>query len=397
MGTSGDRIGVLARWLVASLSLLPLAAAAQPAGTRTGTGFAVSEIGHLISSFHVVQGAKSVLVIDPARTFRLPATVVGVDERNDLALLKVDRATVPLALADFSGIPTGLEVFALGYPQPTIQGNSLKITSGIINSLEGLRGYAGAFQFSAPIQLGNSGGPIVSPDGLVVGVAQSRLDRVSSGRNEISVAVQNVNIAVNSRRLEEFLLSYGVGYRKRGLNASETLRPSAIFDRSAPAVFMVAALDAPDPGVGVGQTQSGREKSLTDGGQGLSTADRDAFVNALNAGFTRHARLRDGFLMVNPEDKFQGTSAGKAKLLQAIISFDADRTHASGFSYRSVLLGLELVCQRFDVSIQHKEYYASAFGSGTRIIKLVRKSDADARSLVSVRPLKELLEPSCTQ
>ena len=78
----------------------------------------------------------------------------------------------------------------------------MKITSGILNSREGLKGDKGSFQFSASIQRGNSGGPVLLLDGGVIGLIQGKLGIVSAAVGQLTEVPQNVNFATNSQRLK---------------------------------------------------------------------------------------------------------------------------------------------------------------------------------------------------
>ena len=96
-----------------------------------------------------------------------------------------------------------MDVVTIGYPQVAIQRLTPKITKGIVNSSTGLRDDK-FFQFSAEVQKGNSGGPLIGPGGTVVGVVQSKLDalKISEKTNDLT---QNVNFATKSAILLDFL------------------------------------------------------------------------------------------------------------------------------------------------------------------------------------------------
>ena len=85
------------------------------------------------------------------------------------------------------GVPAGMDVVTIGYPQVAIQGLTPKITKGIVNSSTGLRDDKNSFQFSAEVQKGNSGGPLIGPGGTVVGVVQSKLDALKLVWKSLSV------------------------------------------------------------------------------------------------------------------------------------------------------------------------------------------------------------------
>lgn len=171
--------------------------------TSVGTGFFVTDGGYLVTSHHVIVGFDDISVLLPDR-HRMKATLVKVDTKNDLALLKVNAITPFVYLSHSHGVPPGMDVVTIGYPHVGIQGITAKITRGIVNSGSGLRDDPGSFQFSAEVQKGNSGGPLMGPGGTVVGVVRSKLDalKLSQSTQDLS---QNVNYATKSARLLEFL------------------------------------------------------------------------------------------------------------------------------------------------------------------------------------------------
>ncbi len=167
------------------------------------TGFFVNDSGYLVTSFHVIDGYKKIKVlVDRKRLFE--ASIVKTNKELDLALLKVKAITPFLYLSHSKGVPAGMDVVTIGYPQVAIQGLTPKITRGIVNSSTGLRDNKDSFQFSAEVQKGNSGGPLIGPGGTVVGVVQSKLDalKISEKTNDLT---QNVNFSTKSAILLGFL------------------------------------------------------------------------------------------------------------------------------------------------------------------------------------------------
>jgi S1-C subfamily serine protease len=197
--------------------------------TGSGTGFFVTQDGYMLTANHVVDGASKIIV--KTKYLALAARVVKVDKTNDVALLKVTGAYPPSALtnemllrglsprlspvansfrplrvANSSEVRLGDSVSTLGFPNPDLQGNAPKFTRGEINSLAGLRDDPHHFQVSAPIQPGNSGGPLLDHSGAVVGLVQSTLN---DARQLIATGLvpQNVNYALKSEYLLRFLKS----------------------------------------------------------------------------------------------------------------------------------------------------------------------------------------------
>lgn len=149
----------------------------------TGSGFIVSTDGYIVTNHHVVNGANEVEV-DLVRNGDLlsyKCEVILKDEKSDLAVIKIKDEnfknfksipyTIQTKLAD-----VGTNVYALGYPFAlSTLGNELKYTEGSINARTGMDGNILAYQVSAPVQPGNSGGPLFDYDGNVIGVVNSKL------------------------------------------------------------------------------------------------------------------------------------------------------------------------------------------------------------------------------
>jgi len=171
----------------------------------SGSGFFVSADGYLVTNNHVVKGARRLVVKIADATY--PATVVRVDETNDLALVKVKGTFAPLRVAT-NAVQLGDQVFTIGFPDVVLQGTQPKYTSGTISSLAGLRDDPTEYQISVPVQPGNSGGPLADMTGEVKGVIVARLDDFAALRSTGGFA-QNVNYAVKGNLLRDFLAAGG--------------------------------------------------------------------------------------------------------------------------------------------------------------------------------------------
>jgi serine protease Do len=207
------------------------------------TGFFISDGGFLVSSEHVIRGRQYLYALMPDRRL-LPAVLVKVDAQNDIALLKVSAMTPFLYLSHSSGVPPGMDVVTIGYPQVEFLGLSPKITRGIVNSSSGLKDDKGSFQFSAEIQKGNSGGPLIGPGGTVVGIVRAKLDASKMAKLGQDTP-QNVNFAVKSARLIQFLQgTAGIPFT-RPLNAETEIRPIRIYSEAIEAIVPIIARDEP--------------------------------------------------------------------------------------------------------------------------------------------------------
>ncbi len=158
----------------------------------TGSGFVIDKAGHILTNFHVVEGADSVQVT-LADGESHDAEVVGKDASNDVAVLRVrvpaDRL-VPVALGDSSKLLVGQKVLAVGNPF----GLERTLTTGIISSLDRSlkakngRMIKGIIQTDAAINPGNSGGPLLNSRGEVIGMNTAILSQVGQSAG-ISFAV----------------------------------------------------------------------------------------------------------------------------------------------------------------------------------------------------------------
>ena len=139
-------------------------------------------------------------------------TVVFTDERNDLALVRARVTGVePLRFREGEGIRPADGVVALGFPYAGLLATSPQVTTGAVSALAGIHDDSRVLQLTAPIQPGNSGGPLLDLSGNVVGVVSARI-------NELAIAEatgtlpQNINFAIKSTIIREFLDAHRVDY-----------------------------------------------------------------------------------------------------------------------------------------------------------------------------------------
>lgn len=182
-------------------------------GPSSGSGFFVSTEGHLVTNAHVIEGCSKVSVDGWGA-----AKAVEVDTKNDLAVLKVTPNTntlQPLKVKP-AGAKLGEDILVLGYPLRGLLSESssdMSITTGVVSSLAGLEGDKRYLTISAPVQPGNSGGPLVNRKGEVLGVVSAKLNalRVMLLTGDVP---QNVNFAIKSQILMGQMLIAGVDQPK---------------------------------------------------------------------------------------------------------------------------------------------------------------------------------------
>lgn len=173
----------------------------------SGTGFLVSRKGHVLTNNHVAGKCTEIKV---AYSGGLPekATLLATDQKNDLALLVSDLRpeTVPGLK---SRVRVGDNVYVYGFPLTSFLSKTGNFTVGYITSAAGLGDDTSQFQISAPVQPGNSGGPLVDRHGNVIGVIVSKLNVLGVARRSGDIA-QNVNFAIKASIATSFLEANGI-------------------------------------------------------------------------------------------------------------------------------------------------------------------------------------------
>ncbi len=159
----------------------------------SGSGFIYDTQGHIITNYHVVEGASELLVtLASKQTF--PAEIVGTDATNDLAVIRIDAGNAlpkPLPLADSSKLRVGQFVVAIGNPfglEQTLTTGVVSALGRVIQSPQESRFIGEAIQTDAAINPGNSGGPLLDLSGRVIGV-NSQIISPSGASSGIGFAV----------------------------------------------------------------------------------------------------------------------------------------------------------------------------------------------------------------
>ncbi|MGJ5076366.1 tetratricopeptide repeat protein [Bradyrhizobium oligotrophicum] len=189
----------------------------QPAHTETvtGTGFAITFDGVIITNNHVISECDSLI---KARLEGTPdqysvATVIGRDERHDLAALRLQRAgsnqvpirAVPRAiLRKGPTVLQGEKAIAYGFPLRGLLATNGNLTLGNVSALSGIGDDHSYIQITTPVQPGNSGGPLYDGSGHIIGVVVAKLNalRVMLATGDVP---QNVNFAVELGAVRQFL------------------------------------------------------------------------------------------------------------------------------------------------------------------------------------------------
>ncbi len=171
--------------------------------TGNGSGFYLTSDGYIATNYHVVEDAKELevetIVNGELETFK--AEVVKVDKQIDLAVIKI----VDPKFKKFQDLPYNFNmelrplatpVYTLGFPLGDVLSNEVKYTNGTISAHAGIEDEVSKFQISAPIQPGNSGGPVFDDRGNLLGVIVSSLD---------DEGLQNINFAIKTPYLKSLI------------------------------------------------------------------------------------------------------------------------------------------------------------------------------------------------
>lgn len=223
---------MVVRILSATLAILIFfAARVQAADISSGSGVVIGANGEVLTNAHVVSGCAQIAVRFSSGDL-VAARLVALDEKNDLAVI---RSRAPLssiaAFSDGRPIRPGDAVIALGYPLPGLLTTAANLTVGNVSALAGLGDDSRFLQISAPVQPGNSGGPLLDMSGHVIGIVTSKLDaaRVAQSIGDIP---QNVNFALKSEVVRTFLGSKSIPYQIA--RSEQQLSPANVGDIGRP-------------------------------------------------------------------------------------------------------------------------------------------------------------------
>lgn len=180
----------------------------------TGTGFAIAD-GYIVTNYHVTNGAKTIRIKgingDIEKSYK--GYTIASDKEHDLSIVKIidqnfsSLGKIPYGVGNTT-VDVGDNIFVLGYPLTSSMGNEIKLTDGVISSLTGYKGDESMFQISAPIQHGNSGGPLFSENGDVVGVVFAKHTEAENASYAIKISYlyrllessgYNIDITANNK------------------------------------------------------------------------------------------------------------------------------------------------------------------------------------------------------
>ena len=200
--------------ITAQISVKPGASSGPRTGAY-GSGVVVSDAGDIVTNEHVINNCARIRI----QPLGISVKMVAKDARNDLALLRAESSGLPPAkLRAGRNVRLGDDIIAIGYPLKGVLSSGAVVTSGIVNAMTGLNDDTSAFQISATVQPGSSGGPIFDRSGNLVGIVRARLLSTTPAN------AQNVNFGINLATVSNFLDSHSVNYQTAQLSGkpSET-------------------------------------------------------------------------------------------------------------------------------------------------------------------------------
>ncbi len=205
-------------------------------GGASGTAFAVTSTGLLLTNHHVIDQCKT-LTAYGADGNTVSAHVVNSDPRNDLALVKIDTANTTALPIRAQAIRAGDAIVALGFPYRGILATEVNVSTGTVSALAGLRNDTSQLQIQAPVQPGNSGGPLVDMSGAVAGVVVAKLDALAMAKTTGDVP-QNVNFAVKGEIATLFLKSANAAIKFAAPNAPR-MDAAEVANKVKPSVYLL--------------------------------------------------------------------------------------------------------------------------------------------------------------
>jgi len=205
------------RWRPTVAVQSPASAGSAKRRVATGSGFIVAS-GYVLTNKHVIENCAEVRV--PAHKTELK--VLARDAKHDLALLEGELpSTSPARFRTGPAPRLGEPVIVAGFPLTDLLASSLNVTSGTISALAGPKDDQALFQITAPVQRGNSGGPVLDANGEVLGVVVSKLNALRIAMTTGDVP-QNVNFAIDGMVARSFIEAQGIDLPEMG-----TFRPRA--------------------------------------------------------------------------------------------------------------------------------------------------------------------------
>ncbi len=271
-----------------------------------GSGFVIDKAGHIVTNYHVIQGAKKVQVSFSGQD-EITATVVGKDPSTDVAILKIDahaRALTPLELGNSDAVVVGDPVDAIGNPFGFTRTLTTGVVSAVQRQIEAPNSLPidHAIQTDAAINHGNSGGPLIDAEGRVIGVTSQISTGTTGGQGNVGIGFA---IPINTvRNVAAQIISSGKAeHAFLGLDAAPvTPQLAKLFHLPSSSGLLIQ-----DVTVGSGADKAGlREGKTTVVVQGESyQVGGDLIVAIDGTPVSTYQQLRDAISRRKPGDKLK--------------------------------------------------------------------------------------------
>lgn len=159
-----------------------------------GAGFLLTADGVVVTSQHVLDGAKNAVVSMKSRELFSISSILSCDKDKDYCLFKIDVTDAPfVTLGDPSTVEVGDPVTVIGHPY----GNYYSLSNGLISKIHEYPEAGTLFQFTAPASPGNSGGPVFNEFGQVIGIARSIFDSNDAQNLNYAMSVSSLRDAIS--------------------------------------------------------------------------------------------------------------------------------------------------------------------------------------------------------
>ena len=200
-----------------------------PKLVSTGSGFVVSSSSQVLTNAHVVNNCTRVSV--QTRDGRINAKHIARDISYDLALIDLPWPTDKIAVfRSGRGVRPGDQVVVMGFPLHGVLSREPNVTIGNVSALAGLGNDRTMLQITAPVQPGNSGGPMFDMNGHVIGIVVGKLNAIKMAK-ALGDLPQNVNFAIHASMAQIFLDAEGTDYKTSTQNELQSAADIAAMAR----------------------------------------------------------------------------------------------------------------------------------------------------------------------
>jgi hypothetical protein len=212
------------------LVVLATRASAQTAEISSGSGVVIGDHGEVLTNAHVVNACAQINVRSSAGDLTT-AQLIARDEKNDLAVVRTRPLSLVATFRDGKPVRAGDAIVALGYPLSGLLATEANLSVGNVSALAGVADDTRYLQISAPVQPGNSGGPLLDASGHLVGIVTAKLNALRVARFTGDIP-ENVNFAIKAEVARTFLDSKGIKYQME--RSDKQLSPADVGDIGRP-------------------------------------------------------------------------------------------------------------------------------------------------------------------